>query len=256
MPWVARDADTGERVDLTHARFPERLRARRWTCLQCGRALYLRRSPRGVLHFMHAAVCSGKLGTHPESEAHLAAKAFFAACLSEAWPAQAGARVELEAAVPKASRVADVLATFPDGWRLAIEIQLAAAPPAELEARSASYRRSAVDVVWVLGRRADTAANRDWCRRRYGFSTLVRFRERVTPAPEHEPRIEVAGVWALDGADRLLGLPVLRRNLVGLRRWRQWLHRQGAWAASRWLQNVPVWLTRWGVALFSLSGHR
>jgi hypothetical protein len=251
MPWVARDADSGERVDLTHARLPEHLPTRRWTCPQCTRTLYLRRSPRGVLHFVHTAVCSGWLGTHPESEAHLAAKSFFAAWLREAWPGEAGVRVELEAAVPEAGRVADVLATFSDGWRLAIEIQLAGAPPAELADRTTSYRRCAIDAVWVLGRRADTAGNREWCRQQYGFSTFVRFREPRPPGPEGDPPLEVVQAW-VDPGD----LIVLRQNLIGLRRWRQWLGRQGACAASPWLANEPAWLRRWAVALFSLSGHR
>jgi competence CoiA-like predicted nuclease len=98
----------------------------------------------------------------------LNAKAFLRDRLNEEFLEYTNVQFELEVKVPEVMRIADVMATFPMGWRIAHEVQLASITVAQLEERTDDYVRAGVDVVWWLGKSADTPANRNWCLETFG----------------------------------------------------------------------------------------
>ncbi|GFZ93336.1 competence protein CoiA family protein [Okeania sp. KiyG1] len=59
-------------------------------------------------------------------------------------------------------RIIDVAIVMAYGDIFAHEIQLASITPEQLEARSEDYRNIGIDVVWWLGKSANTQANREW----------------------------------------------------------------------------------------------
>jgi hypothetical protein len=103
-------------------------------------------------HFRHKGICTETtMGYHPETQAHLAAKAFFATILPTTFPALASATCEIECRIPAAQRIADLCFVFADGRKLAAEIQLAALSQHELRRRTEAYHRAGIAVWWILG---------------------------------------------------------------------------------------------------------
>jgi len=60
--------------------------------------------------------------------------------------------------------------TFPTGWRVAHEVQLASITTEHLQERTNDYTLAGIDVVWWLGKSADTETNRAWCRCTFGYA--------------------------------------------------------------------------------------
>jgi competence protein CoiA len=124
-------------------------------------------------HFAHKSTCPTDYKSHPESPEHRAGKILVAECLRANVGEYSTALIEYEVPIPEVRRVADVLVTFPMGWRVAHEVQLASITTEELAQRTEDYLHAGVDVVWWLGKSADTPANRDWCQRVLGFSLSI-----------------------------------------------------------------------------------
>lgn len=104
---------------------------------------------------------------------HLDAKRFFATWSRFFLGRYTSVVFEYEVPLPEIRRVADLLLTFPMGTRLAYEIQLSAITTEELERRSDDYARAGIDVVWWLGKSADTLANRRWFIYAFGKSYSI-----------------------------------------------------------------------------------
>jgi hypothetical protein len=91
---------------------------------------------------------------HPETQAHLAAKEFFATALP-AWKAELrAATCEIEYRIPEARRIADLCFLFPDGRRVAVEIQFSSISQQEIRRRTEAYHRAGMWVWWMLGKDA------------------------------------------------------------------------------------------------------
>jgi len=85
----------------------------------------------------------------PESLFHLEAKGQIARYLQEIAPT---AHVEMEQASNRErERIADIMVTFADGSRMAIEIQYSALTAEDWQARHDSYRRQGIVDVWLFG---------------------------------------------------------------------------------------------------------
>ncbi|WP_354010891.1 competence protein CoiA family protein [Endozoicomonas lisbonensis] len=76
----------------------------------------------------------------------------------------------IEYPIHEVKRIADVVFEFPNGWLEAHEVQFSSITPAELEERTNDYKKAGIDVVWWLGKSADTQPNREWVREVFGRS--------------------------------------------------------------------------------------
>lgn len=171
MPLVARDRRTGQRVDITSVEDPRgTFSPSQLECQLCGGEMVVVAGLIRTHHFRHKAACSdSSWGRHPESFEHLRTKTAVARYAREWFGELTHAVPELEVPIPEVRRVADVLFTFPNGWRLACEVQLASITIEQLQQRTDDYLRAGIDALWWLGRAADTPANRAWSIGQYGF---------------------------------------------------------------------------------------
>lgn len=177
MPFVARKL-SGDRVDITQIEDPRaELKSGEVFCQNCDEPLIVVAGMIVAHHFRHYSSCDGQWETHPESPEHLRAKAFLRDNLAAEFEEYSSAKFELEVAVPMdwraRGRIADVMVTFPNGWGVAHEVQLASITVEQLQERTNDYNRAGIDVVWWLGNRADTDTNRDWCVRNQGYALVI-----------------------------------------------------------------------------------
>ena len=165
MPLVAINTRTGQRVVITEYKDPRtELKSQEYVCQLCGGEMFLRAGRINSAHFAHKAVCNSAFVSHPESAEHLAGKRYLADYLRRQYSkgGYAGTTVEFEVPIQSAGRVADLLVTFPTGWQVAHEIQLAAITVEKLEERTNDYKSTGIDTIWWLGKSADTENNRTW----------------------------------------------------------------------------------------------
>jgi len=139
--------------------------------------MFLRRSPRGRFHFFHQRSCTSDYQYHPETPEHLAGKSFIAKYVLPKLNEYAIFNHLFEEPLHEVKRIADIVIKFPMGWWVAHEIQLSAITPEELEERTRDYLNAGVDVIWWLGKSANTEQNRKWAIKRYGFSPCLVFED-------------------------------------------------------------------------------
>lgn len=178
MPFVAKRKGTGERIDITTIEHPrEILRSGECLCQVCGAPLIVRAGLVRQHHFAHTARCTSDYSCHPESPAHREAKRFLATHLRAWFKEYTSPIIEYEVPIPEVKRIADLLVTFPTGWRVAHEVQLASITTEQLQERTNDYTLAGIDVVWWLGKSADTPANREWSRRIFGYALCININE-------------------------------------------------------------------------------
>lgn len=178
MPFVAIHAETEERIDITEIENPrEVLRSGDCVCQLCGEPLIVKAGLIVTPHFAHYAECTSDYQSHPETPAHREAKRLLRQYLRDEFAEYANAKIEIEVPIPEARRVADVMATFPMGWRVAHEIQLSSITTRGLQERTNDYSNAGIDVVWWLGKSADTPANRRWCVDNFGYVFVLNLSE-------------------------------------------------------------------------------
>jgi competence protein CoiA len=172
MPFVAEHRETRARIDVTRVKNPRlEIDQEQCICPLCGAQFTLRVGLIRRAHFAHRNTeCRTQYRFHPESAAHLEAKLFLLDHLREEFPEYSEATIELEVKLEPIWRVADVLVTFPSGWRQAHEIQLSSITVEELRERTNDYTAMGIDVVWWLGRDADHEDQRKWCIETFGYS--------------------------------------------------------------------------------------
>ena len=174
MPFVALQKDTRERIDITRIERPrESLKSGDCICQLCDTPMIIKAGQIMRAHFAHYATCVTEYESHPESVEHREAKVFLATHLRESFKEYTSAIIEYEVPIPEVKRIADLLITFPTGWRIAHEVQLASITTETLEARTNDYAKAGVDVVWWLGKSANTPANREWSRLTFGYALCL-----------------------------------------------------------------------------------
>ncbi len=175
MPFVAEHKESHARIDITQVANPRlEIDQEQCICPLCGEAFTMRVGMILRPHFAHRIrVCNTEYSTHKESLAHLEAKLYLRDHLRREFPEYSAASIELEVKLQPIWRVADVLVTFPSGWRQAHEVQLASITREELEQRTNDYTSMGIDVVWWLGNQADTDSNRMWCVEKFGYSVSL-----------------------------------------------------------------------------------
>lgn len=187
MPLIAAHKTTRERVDIRDIKNPrETLKKGDYICQLCGTELFVRGAHRRGAemvraHFYHAAACASRYEAHPESPEHLWAKLHLIEELEKAYLPHGRPIIEPEVLIEmqwrSKGRQADILETWPTGWRVAHEIQLSPITIEQLEERTNDYLQAGIDVVWYLGKHADTPTNRDWCVEHFGESLSIRWFE-------------------------------------------------------------------------------
>jgi len=179
MPFIALHKDTQERIDITEIDDPRKvLKSGDCVCQLCGEPLIIKAGLIVSPHFAHYAKCTSEYAAHPESEAHRQGKKALARFLRAYFTEYVDdLQIDFEVKIPEAKRVADLVLTFPMGWRIAHEVQLANITTEELQQRTEDYARAGIDTVWWLGRSADTPANRFWCIEQLGICYHLNFRE-------------------------------------------------------------------------------
>lgn len=172
MPFVALRKDTRERVDITEIENPRlTLRSGDCVCQLCDKPLIVKAGLVIRSHFAHYSEsdCDTDYKYHPESPEHREAKIKLVEFLKTTYAEYTTAKLEKEVPIPEIKRVADILAAFPMGWRVAHEIQLAGITIDHLQERTDDYNKAGIDVVWWLGKSANTSTNRAWCIETFGY---------------------------------------------------------------------------------------
>ena len=176
MPFIGLRKDTAERIDITQIENPRlSLKSGDCVCQLCGSPLMVRAGSIYRAHFSHYGdrECNTDYKYHKETPEHREGKILLSKFLKETYAEYTSAKLEYEVPIPEIRRVADVLADFPMGWRIAHEVQLASISPEELQERTDDYYRAGIDVVWWLGKSADTPKNRDWCIQTFGYCVTL-----------------------------------------------------------------------------------
>lgn len=171
MPFVALDKNTKERIDITKIENPRLvLKSGEVICQHCQAPMVIKAGPIKRHHFSHYAECTSDIKRHPESPEHLGTKDLVAEKAKEWFGEFTYAEPDKEVAIPEVNRQADVLFTFPNGWRIACEVQLASITTEELQQRTDDYLRAGIDTIWFLGKSACTPANVRWSIETFGFA--------------------------------------------------------------------------------------
>lgn len=105
-------------------------------------------------HFAHRGKCTSDYQSHPESPAHRDAKRYLATHLREWFKEYANVPIAYEVPIREVKRVADLLVTFPTGWQVVHEVQLASTTTEDLQRRTNDYTLAGIDVTWWLGKSA------------------------------------------------------------------------------------------------------
>lgn len=244
MPFIARRKGTDERIDITALQQPcEVLKAGEYVCQICGAELTIRAGLIHQHHFVHVTPCSDEYQSHPESPTHREAKRFLATHLQEQFQEYSGTSITYEVPIAEVMRIADLLATFPTGWRVAHEVQLASITTQQLQERTNDYSQAGIDVVWWLGKSANTPANRNWSREVFGHAFVLNI-------PNNSAEQIAITVYA-DSDDQMDGelfpeivLPTTRLSEILLQRW----------AYTRTMRNDPRLLRV--IKLFASRMHK
>jgi competence CoiA-like predicted nuclease len=183
MPFVARHAVTHARIDITQLPNPRQaLQADQILCQVCEERMIVRQGLIIRPHFAHMRACPLAYASHPESPEHLLGKEQVSTWLRQQ-PDFADATVELEVPIHARKRIADILVTFRQGHKIAVEIQLASITTEALKDRTEDYLNDGTDVIWVFGRDAlRSPANLDWCTRTLGGYLQLIFVDKSAPA--------------------------------------------------------------------------
>lgn len=187
MPFIAKDKTTGERIDISQYPDPRLvLVSANMVCPVCEQGMIIKAGSIIQSHFAHKPGrddCPYAAYSAGESPAHRAAKLIVRDALSDWFKEYIDAEGSLEVYIPDVmharNRIADILFSFPNGWRVAHEIQLAPITPAELQERSDDYMSAGIDCFWWFGGRAATDENLRWSGQRYGYHLVVRFDEGI-----------------------------------------------------------------------------
>jgi competence CoiA-like predicted nuclease len=178
MSLVVKSAKTGDRIDITTYKDPRaELSSDDLICQICEGRMFIKQGLIVRPHFAHYAACPMAYASHPESIEHLLGKETMATYLRQQ-PGFEYAKIELEVPIHARKRVADIIVTFPQGHKLAVEIQLASITTGELADRTKDYANDGIDVLWCLGKDAyKSEPNRAWCQDNCGQYMLVTYTE-------------------------------------------------------------------------------
>lgn len=184
---IALREDTGEHIDID--RYPRdlaELKQYTFICHKCekrvdfhlGKAQNVDGSIRRS-YFHHRNESCQPLyrdpDTSPESNEHLLGKRFLQAHLAEKFPEYVRASsIAIEYRLPEAKRIADVLVVFPDGRKIAHELQITDVSIESMKKRTESYNHAGIEVIWwFVDKSALWRNSSSWCWETFGLSYSV-----------------------------------------------------------------------------------
>lgn len=166
--------DTDEIIDITKFENPRMdIDKNRLVCKFCNTPLSIKHGLVRAKHFFHKSPCTCDFERHPESAEHNLAKELIANHVIEFWGEYAKVTLMYEYPLPEIKRIADIGMLFPSGWLVVHEIQLSSITNELLNKRTDDYNSIGADVIWWLGKSADTRQNREWCIEKYGYSLSI-----------------------------------------------------------------------------------
>ncbi|AFY93081.1 competence protein CoiA [Chamaesiphon minutus] len=181
---VAIDKKSAERIKAVGYKTAHAIRSKfplgELVCPFCDEIVFPRERQGFVLHFVHQHPCTSNIARHPESPEHEQGKFELARFLSQQIKdhPNESAKIEVEYRLSKCGengRVADVALVYQNGNLLICECQLAKITLDELEQRTRDYYAIGADVLWFLGKDADTLENRTWLRSMFGSVGSLQF---------------------------------------------------------------------------------
>ncbi|MCW8891236.1 MAG: competence protein CoiA family protein [Sedimenticola sp.] len=171
MGLAAKNKITGEIIYIYECADPRsELKKDELECHLCGGELIIKAGFTRIKHFAHKpnSPCSCDYDRHPESYEHLFFKRLLASEIGKEYREYLGAKPRLEYPIHEVKRIADIVFEFPNGWLVAHEVQLSSITIEDLENRTNDYRNAGIDIIWWLGKSADTRKNREWLFENYG----------------------------------------------------------------------------------------
>lgn len=171
MGLIAKQKSTGLLLNIFDFKEPRKeIDSKDIECHLCAGDLIIKSGMMRIKHFAHkpSAPCKSDYARHPESYEHIFFKNLLSKHLGEEFEEYMHAHAQPEYIVHEVRRIADIAFTFPGGWIVIHEVQLAKITTHDLEARTNDYRDAGYDVVWWLGKSADTESNRKWLLENFG----------------------------------------------------------------------------------------
>ena len=166
--------DTEEELNITKFKYPRiKIEKKRLVCKFCNGSVSIRHGLVRAKHFYHLQPCTCDFERHPQSAEHNLGKELVSNHVKEFWKEFSKVQVHYEYALPDIKRIADIAMIFPSGWVVIHEIQLSSITNEQLQNRTNDYNSLGADVIWWLGKSADTLANRKWCFEKYGYSLSI-----------------------------------------------------------------------------------
>jgi competence CoiA-like predicted nuclease len=169
--FIAKVLETEDRLDATLFQSSSEIRKQyppgSIVCPDCGSTVFARGSSKRLTHFFHQRKCTSTINKHAESADHLLGKkALYKKMIGDFAKEGIDVAVFYEYRLPECGengRIADVLGLLPCGYKIIYECQLSPITPEKLEERTLDYASIGADVIWYLGKSADSYENREWC---------------------------------------------------------------------------------------------
>ena len=187
MPFIAIDTTTQKRTNITDIVDDHHLpkEEQHWECQLCNQQMKIRGGALVTRHFYHTQICKSNYTYHTETAEHRLGKRYIMRQFYKEYWHYTHAHIDYEVPIPEIQRVADILVTFPNGWRIAHECQLSPIQVDEYQARTHDYHQAEIDVYWWIGRKAAQVHNvQEWILAEFGFFLLVDFHEQSKQFPD------------------------------------------------------------------------
>jgi len=171
MGLIAKNKKTEERINILDYKEPrQELKKDEIVCHLCDGDLIIKSGLIRMKYFAHKpnAPCQCDYARHPESYEHLFFKKLLSENLAKEFGEYLNAKPLLEYPIHEVKRIADIVFQFPSGWLVAHEIQLSSITIEALDERTNDYRNAGIDIVWWLGKSANTPTNRQWLIENFG----------------------------------------------------------------------------------------
>lgn len=175
---TAKNKNTGETIKIFDYKKPRiELNKNDLECPFCGGELIIKSGLVVSPHFSHKQKCSCDYERHAESPEHLFFKEYLSKHIGKEFSEYFGIEPIIEYPIKEVKRIADIIFIFPNGWAVAHEVQLSSITTETLEDRTNDYWKAGIDIVWWLGKNANTDTNRKWCIDKFGECLTINYQQ-------------------------------------------------------------------------------
>jgi len=165
MPFVARDAERDELVDITSIEDPNDYRGHPTVCPHCGTEMFPKGGPGTKFRWFWCHKPDAKdCPASGESPRHKQSKLLVRNRLRKKWgDSRKSVNVRMEVPVSDGARRIDVAECLPSGAMTAHEIQISPITLRELKERTKDYEQRLIPVQWYFGPNAWQEDIYRWC---------------------------------------------------------------------------------------------